>query len=122
MFTLAMRTEYTLRRPRGSRLLEGGPGQEEALLAHVGEADDDLGGVAGADDLQHHAPAPLAVDDVVAGRMPMRSAPVVRTGRTAEGERRADSTMRSRPLVPDDPESPRSPTKARQKPDNDRPP
>src|SRR3954447_4103108 len=61
--------------PEGSRwraknrsascLLERRPRQQELLLADAGEADGRLGLVAGAPDVEHHALAPLAVDDFV---------------------------------------------------------
>jgi drug/metabolite transporter (DMT)-like permease len=46
--------------------LQGGPGQQEALFAHGGEADHGLGLVALSLDVEDHAFAPLAVADVVA--------------------------------------------------------
>jgi len=47
------------------RPLEGRPGQQEPLLAHVGEPHGDLRLVTGPGQLQNHALAPLTVDHVV---------------------------------------------------------
>src|SRR5690242_4331592 len=53
-----------------SGFLQRRPRQQQPLLPHAGEADQRLGLVAAARDLQHDALAPLAVDDVVARRQP----------------------------------------------------
>src|SRR5439155_11232999 len=51
-----------------------------ALVAHTGEAHDGLGLVVAAEQLEHDALAPLAVDDVVADSQPEPLAPT-RAGR-----------------------------------------
>ena len=60
------------KRCRSARVdaLERGPGEEEALLADVAEADDGLGLVALAVDVDDHALAELLVGDVVADVQP----------------------------------------------------
>src|SRR5205807_7894244 len=58
----------TAARPGALGPLEGRPGHEEALLAHSREADDGLGLVALADDLEDDAFAPLPVHHVLAHR------------------------------------------------------
>src|SRR5688572_29691046 len=58
--------------PRVSALLERRPGQQQALLADVGEADRGLGLVARTLDVDDHAVAEGGVVDVVADLQPER--------------------------------------------------
>src|SRR3546814_3212590 len=66
-----------------SDLLDGRPGEQQALLADPREADDDLRLVALTLHLEHHALAELGVHDVVADLDPERLGAVLGRARAA---------------------------------------